>query len=247
MLTLCRLSYVPCIAPSTTLDRINYLCSVADSLVYVVSKVLPLFIVFSMHWSSSYIHWQMGTTGSSIKGEFNADLPNILKRIHDFTELPLVVGFGIATSSHFDYVANAGADGVVIGSHLVHVIDESPSGQIAERVEAYCRKVSRRDGPHSQLPVMPRVTYTKRAAKDTNTRGLQSSFGMYGGQYVPEALVGCLVELESVHKSAMTDPKFYQEFRSHFSYINRPSDLYLAKNLTEYVGGANIWLKREDL
>lgn len=57
----------------------------------------------------------------------------------------------------------------------------------------------------------------------------------------------CLVKLEAMHKSALADPEFWKEFRSHFDYINRPSDLYLAKNLTEDVGGANIWLKREDL
>lgn len=45
----------------------------------------------------------------------------------------------------------------------------------------------------------------------------------------------------------MKDPEFWKEFRSHFGYINRPSNLYLAENLTKEAGGANIWLKREDL
>ena len=76
---------------------------------------------------------------------------------------------------------------------------------------------------------------------------LPPRFGQFGGQYVPEALVDCLAELEQAHKSAMADPEFQKELQSHFGYINRPSQIYLAENLSKDAGGANIWLKREDL
>lgn len=74
-----------------------------------------------------------------------------------------------------------------------------------------------------------------------------SRFGEFGGQYVPEALMNCLAELERGFNEANNDPKFWEEYRSYFGYMGRPSTLHLADRLTEHVGGANIWLKREDL
>jgi len=76
---------------------------------------------------------------------------------------------------------------------------------------------------------------------------LPARFGEFGGQYVPEALVDCLVELEEAHKNACADPEFWKEFESFYGYMNRPSKLYFAERLTEETGGAKIWLKREDL
>ena len=74
-----------------------------------------------------------------------------------------------------------------------------------------------------------------------------AEFGEFGGQYVPEALMDCLSELEKGFQEAKNDPKFWEEYRSYYPYMGRPSNLHLASHLTEHVGGANIWLKREDL
>lgn len=74
-----------------------------------------------------------------------------------------------------------------------------------------------------------------------------SRFGEFGGQYVPESLMDCLAELERGFDQANNDPEFWKEFRSYYPYMSRPSSLHLAQRLTEHVGGANIWLKREDL
>lgn len=57
----------------------------------------------------------------------------------------------------------------------------------------------------------------------------------------------CLAELEKGFHEANNDPKFWEEFRSYYPYMGRPGQLHLADRLTEYAGGANIWLKREDL
>ena len=57
----------------------------------------------------------------------------------------------------------------------------------------------------------------------------------------------CLAELETGFNEAKEDPKFWEEFRSYYSFMGRPSQLHLASRLTEHAGGANIWLKREDL
>jgi tryptophan synthase beta chain len=73
-------------------------------------------------------------------------------------------------------------------------------------------------------------------------------FGIYGGRYVPETLVAALVELEREYDSAKADAKFQAELASLLKdYAGRPTPLYFAKRLTEELGGAKIYLKREDL
>lgn len=76
---------------------------------------------------------------------------------------------------------------------------------------------------------------------------IPARFGEFGGQYVPESLMDCLRELESGFNQATNDPKFWEEFRSYYEWMGRPGHLHLAERLTEHAGGANIWLKREDL
>src|SRR5881409_2641075 len=73
-------------------------------------------------------------------------------------------------------------------------------------------------------------------------------FGKYGGQYVPETLVKPLQDLEQAYDESTRDPSFKKELRNLLeSYAGRPTPLYLARNLTENIGGARIYLKREDL
>jgi tryptophan synthase beta chain len=73
-------------------------------------------------------------------------------------------------------------------------------------------------------------------------------FGVYGGRYVPETLVAALDELEHAYGEAKADAAFQAELDSLLTdYAGRPTPLYLAKRLTEQLGGAKIYLKREDL
>ena len=73
-------------------------------------------------------------------------------------------------------------------------------------------------------------------------------FDKYGGIFASETLMKCLEELQVAYKKYKADEDFQNEFYSDLAhYVGRPSPLYLAKRLTENVGGANIWLKREDL
>lgn len=76
---------------------------------------------------------------------------------------------------------------------------------------------------------------------------IPSRFGEFGGQYVPESLMDCLAELEAGFNKIRNDPKFWEEYRSYYPFMGRPGQLHLAERLTERAGGANIWLKREDL
>ncbi len=73
-------------------------------------------------------------------------------------------------------------------------------------------------------------------------------FGPYGGRYVPEVLMSPLEELEQAYLAARTDPAFQRELDDLLhNYAGRPTPLYFAKRLTAVLGGAQIWLKREDL
>jgi tryptophan synthase beta chain len=73
-------------------------------------------------------------------------------------------------------------------------------------------------------------------------------FGVYGGRYVPEVLMAPLEELEQAFAAARVDPAFQAELRELLAqYAGRPTPLYFARRLTEALGGARIYLKREDL
>jgi tryptophan synthase beta chain len=73
-------------------------------------------------------------------------------------------------------------------------------------------------------------------------------FGPYGGTFVPETLVMALQELEAEYKKARLDPAFDREFHKYLNeFVGRPSRLFFAQRLTEKLGGAKIYLKREDL
>ena len=73
-------------------------------------------------------------------------------------------------------------------------------------------------------------------------------FGPYGGRYVPEVLMAPIEELETAYLAAREDPAFQAELANLLrTYAGRPTPLYFARRLSEKLGGARIWLKREDL
>jgi len=73
-------------------------------------------------------------------------------------------------------------------------------------------------------------------------------YGIHGGQYLPETLMNAVLELEQAYEKYKNDPTFLQELQALYSdYANRPSMLYYAEKMTKDLGGAKIYLKREDL
>lgn len=73
-------------------------------------------------------------------------------------------------------------------------------------------------------------------------------FGKHGGQFIPETLMNAVIELEAAYEKYKKDPEFIQELEDLLqNYANRPSLLYYAENMTKDLGGAKIYLKREDL
>lgn len=219
------MSYVPLIAPSTSDSRIKFLASIADSFIYVVSK--------------------MGTTGASTT--VSTSLSGLLSRIRSLlpSPIPLAVGFGVSTKAHFEEVGRE-AEGVVIGSQLVSVIKAATSpAEILQAVEAYCAEVSGNRTRSTPLPPAAKAVLDAPAIPEH--LGSATRFGDYGGAYVPEALYDCLEELSAAYDAARADPSFWKEWEGEFGYMNRPSQLYEAQRLTAHVGGARIWFKREDL
>ncbi|KAJ4297640.1 hypothetical protein N0V90_005534 [Kalmusia sp. IMI 367209] len=253
------LSYVPLIAPATSEHRMRVLCKIADSFIYVVSR--------------------MGVTGAT--GTLNAALPQLLERVHKYSgNIPAAVGFGVSTRDHFLSVGKI-SEGVVIGSQIVNVLAEAAPGEGAKAVAKYCDAICGKSSRMTSTTREVGIVETMDAAKEPNgvhvdkiitdadvpdgpgladqmealnadgdtgdENALPARFGEFGGQYVPESLMDCLAELEKGFNDAIKDPKFWEEYRSYYDYIGRPGHLHLAERLTEHAGGANIWLKREDL
>ena len=83
---------------------------------------------------------------------------------------------------------------------------------------------------------------------ETPSATIPGRFGIYGGRYVPETLMAALEELEQAYAEAEADPAFHAELDDLLHhYCGRPTPLYFAKRMTEQLGGAKIYLKREDL
>lgn len=77
---------------------------------------------------------------------------------------------------------------------------------------------------------------------------IAGKYGRYGGKYIPETLIPAINELEDAYIKIRNNPKFKRELNYYLqNYAGRPTPLYFATNLTDYVGGAKIYLKREDL
>ncbi|KAF3905704.1 hypothetical protein AA313_de0200748 [Arthrobotrys entomopaga] len=245
------LSYVPLVAPSTSDARLKKLCSIADSFIYLVSR--------------------MGVTGAT--GKLNAELPELIKKVKQASgNRPVAVGFGVSTRAHFQLVG-AAADGVVIGSQIVNVIRESPGNETLA-VRKYLYEVLGRsdlgddtangelrttdgkavhvdavitEGPYGTEPGLADQIEALNQEHPPHPEILPSRIGEFGGQYVPESLMDCLIELEAGFDAAVKDPEFWKEFESYYPYMGRPGHLHLAPRLTEFAGGSDIYLKREDL
>ena len=95
----------------------------------------------------------------------------------------------------------------------------------------------------------PSSKATKAIARKNSTNvAVPGRFGVYGGRYVPETLMAALEELEREYEKAKRDRKFQQRLDLLLkTYAGRPTPLFFARRLTANLGGAKIYLKREDL
>lgn len=137
---------MPLIAPATSESRLKLLCKIADSFIYVVSR--------------------MGVTGAT--GTINAALPELLERVHRFSgNVPAVVGFGVSTRDHFLSVGQI-AEGVVIGSQIITTLANAPPGEGAEAVRKYCAEISGRAGSQDSTTREVGIVETINEARSTN-------------------------------------------------------------------------------
>ena len=99
----------------------------------------------------------------------------------------------------------------------------------------------------TSTPNLPRTSAAV-AEATTHEPDARGHFGVYGGRYVPEALMAVIEEVTAAYEKARTDQTFLDELdRLQTHYAGRPSPLYEASRLSEHAGGARIFLKREDL
>ena len=95
------------------------------------------------------------------------------------------------------------------------------------------------------MTVLPEATLpnTYRAGPDERGR-----FGLYGGRFVAETLMPLILDVEAAYNAARKDPSFQAEMEDYLThYVGRPSPLYFARRLTEHLGGAKIYFKRDEL
>ena len=152
------------------------------------------------------------------RSQVSTELPDLVKRIKGFTNVPLAVGFGVATREHFINVA-AHAEGVVIGSKIISVLKNAAAGSRGRAVKEYAMAVTgRTQAVEEYVENAAALVDAASLANNNDTPSsdhqafadfsnlgigapshlMESRFGEFGGQYAPEALVDCLDEIEKV-------------------------------------------------
>lgn len=221
------LSNVPLVAPTSSDKRIASLTEMASTFLYCVSVT--------------------GVTGA--RNELPADLDEFIGRVRSKTDLPLAVGFGISNPDMVNGVANV-ADGVVVGSAILNAMDalgdDATTEQRADAIRDITAKLvtGTKQGAHAKN----QATKLGQIPKEWATTNAASRFGDWGGQYIPETLSVAFEEIEEAYNAIKDDPDFLAELKTYRKdFVGGPTPLHKAERLTELAGGANIWLKREDL
>jgi len=230
-----KLSNVPLVAPTSTDDRIAMLARTASTFLYCVSVT--------------------GVTGA--RTELPPDLNQFIARVRAHTDLPLAVGFGISSSKMVRDVAHV-CDGVVVGSAILNSMDalgqDASTEERAATVKAKIQElvagdVLKQDSTAlyqaTSLGTVPDLSTCEQELKAKRDK---SRFGRFGGQFIPETLSEAFREFEAAYEKYRNDPEFLAEIaRYRKDFVGGPTPLHKAERLTELAGGANIWLKREDL
>jgi len=219
------LSNIPLVAPTSSDTRLEALAQTASSFLYCVSVT--------------------GVTGA--RSALPDDLPDFVKRVRKYTPLPLAVGFGISNPDMVHQVAEM-ADGVVVGSALLNAIKDetTPAG----RAQAMKQKVAELvAGTQQSDQAVNQATKLSQEALEWKEMGTDASrFGQFGGQYIPETLSVAFEEIEANYNELKQDKDFLAELDEYRrDFVGGPTPLHRADRLTEFAGGATIWLKREDL
>ena len=225
------LSNIPLVAPTSSDERITYLCESASTFIYCVSVT--------------------GVTGS--RADLPEDLPDFIGRVRSKTELPLAVGFGVNSAVHCQQIAGI-ADGVVVGSAITNSIEalgndassEDRVGAVRKLVSDLIGGCTQMENPANQATSLGQIPGGDLAAIEA--RNAKARFGRFGGQFIPETLSEAFREIEEAYDAVKDDATFHAEIdRYRRDFVGGPTPVHKAERLTELAGGATIWLKREDL
>ncbi|MBQ8054766.1 MAG: tryptophan synthase subunit beta [Lachnospiraceae bacterium] len=193
-----------------------------------------------------------------------------LKRLREAADKPVIQAFRIAEAGDFERALQSSADLILLdsGTGSGQSFDWSLIGQserpwilagglgpdnvaeAAARFRPYAVDLSsgaETDGWKDPMKMRACVEAVRKTQKEV-TQMSRGRFGKFGGQYVPETLMNELIRLEEQYNFYKNDPAFCAELTELLnSYAGRPSRLYYAGKMTEDLGGARIYLKREDL
>mmetsp|Transcript_92071 Transcript_92071/g.159779 ORF Transcript_92071/g.159779 Transcript_92071/m.159779 type:complete len:699 (+) Transcript_92071:72-2168(+) len=216
-------SLVPLVAPTSPPERMKLAAEVADSFIYVVSV--------------------LGVTGAraAVSREVETVVANVRKAVEG-RGIAIAVGFGVSSREHVLDIGRY-ADGAVVGSKIVQALGSAGG---LDSMKSLVKDLS--GGP---LPATAKVggeAKRARTAKTDSTLSKSWNFGDFGGRYIPETLMAAHEELSQAWEAAKKDPVFIAEIkRLRTEFIGGPTPLYFAKNMTEKLGGAQLWFKREEL
>jgi len=217
-------SLVPIVAPTSTPERMKIAADLSDSFIYVVSV--------------------LGVTGARTSVNTGvADVVAGVRKAVGSRGVYVAVGFGVSERKHVEEISKY-ADGVVVGSKVVSTLGESGD------IPAMKKLVSELSGgPLAAKNSESGAPPAKKARVDTAPEGNSSWYfgGKFGGRYIPETLMQAHEELSIAWEETKNDPAFVKELaRLRKEFVGGPTPLYFAKNLTEKLGGAELWFKREE-
>jgi len=216
------LSFIPLIAPVTSVKRMQFLNTIADSFIYCVSL--------------------LGVTG--IRDKLPDDLPLFIESVRKHVNKPLCIGFGISNRQLFAEASRLG-EGVVVGSGIIKALTQGSNPvQIARDFAKSLTTPLPNEKPFEKVAFKNQENQL--VVKEEENR-IPAFFGEFGGRFAPETLHGALDELETAYAKLRNDPDFQKELKSFYDYVGRPTPLYKCTRLSDDLGGATIWLKREDL
>lgn len=219
------LSLVPIIAPTSTNERMKVAAKLADSFIYVVSV--------------------LGVTGA--RASVNTEVREVVASVRaaiGTSGVHVVVGFGVSERKQVTEISEY-ADGVVVGSKIVSTLGSEGGMQAMKKLVSELS-----GGPLAATKSTGGAPPAKKARVDSAPEGESSWYfgGKFGGRYIPETLMQAHEELSVAWDAIKKDPAFIKEIhRLRTEFVGGPTALYFAKNLTEKLGGAELWFKREEL
>ncbi len=213
------------------------LCQKYDRcLVPLVSLLTPIETMEKLvKFATGFIYCISVTGITGTRNNIDPRLTLLLEKLRKITRIPLAVGFGISNSEQAGNIWNM-ADGIIMGSSVIKNIQElkpflTPFKLVKDTLEV------------NQL-----IDYDGSGVELGGGIGGDSHLITTNNCYLPEILRHAHLDLSKQFRSIISDVEFQQEYQALLkNYVGRPSPLYFAKNLTEAIGGAKIWLKREDL